>query len=94
MNWKRLLMKSNDKFKNLDKSFWANIRSISQKIGYTTRANNKKKITSTIKIPDIDEIKTALTKIGLSTEHLIDRNNCPTKLGKLVIEYFTYRANV
>jgi len=87
-------MKPNEQFKKLDKSFWANVRSISQKCGYTIHSNKKKNISSLIKIPDIEEVKASLTSLGLSSNHLIKDDNTPTQFGELIFEYFKYRADI
>jgi len=99
-------MTPNPKFINLGKDFWANIRVISQKLGYTERqgprgktnkvrspAGVKKKV-GQIKIPSLAEIKTALEELDLSAKHLVDERGETTKRGMLVADYFAYRANV
>ena len=94
------------KFVNLGKDFWANIRVISQKVGYTERLNRRgkskevespagaKKKVGRIKIPSLAEIKTALEELDLSSKHLVNDRGDPTERGKLVADYFAYRGNV
>ncbi len=43
-------MKPDRRFTQLDKRFWANVRSISEKLGYTARRTKK------IKVYDLDEV--------------------------------------
>lgn len=81
-------MKPNSLFLNLPKSFWANIRTISQEVGYTLKNQNL------IKIPLIEDIRKAYKKLNLQTTHLFNENNDLTETGKLLLEYFEYRANI
>jgi len=41
-------MKPNTRFANLEKTFWANIRLMSQYVGYTERRNRKKLVPETV----------------------------------------------
>lgn len=79
-------MKASPEFSKLGKDFWANIRTISQKVGYTVRNGNK------IKIPSIGEIRPAYNELNLSCSHLVNSDNTLTPLGRQVIGYFEYRA--
>lgn len=81
-------MKPSKDFVNLSKDFWANIRSISQKSGYTERNTRR------IKIPATEEIKTVFTDLDLTCRHLIDDNDKLTPQGIKVIDYFKYRADI
>ncbi|MDX2041802.1 MAG: hypothetical protein SF097_11150 [Acidobacteriota bacterium] len=81
-------MKANNLFLNQPKHFWANVRSISQHIGYTERGTGK------IKVPVIEEMATAMSQIGLSSTHLLTTRNRVTKLGRTLLDYFAYRADV
>jgi len=58
-------MKANKLFLNQPKSFWANIRSISQKTGYTLRGTNR------IKVPSLEEMTQAMTSLELSSNHIM-----------------------
>ena len=86
-------MKAIAKYKNLDRSFWANIKTISQEVGYTKRGNKRKGLESKIKIPTITEIISAYSGLKLSYDHIYS-NNSVTELGSLMIDYFTDRANI
>ena len=81
-------MLPNKRFTARSKRFWANIRIISQEVGYTQRGNKQ------IKVPSINEIINSLKNIGLKWDHIIDRNDKLTELGKDVIGYFQYRAKI
>lgn len=81
-------MRPNERFLNQPKSFWANVRLISQQVGYTARGEN------TVHIPTRDETQAALDGIGLSSRHLIDEDGNDTDLGATLFDYFAYRAGV
>ncbi len=95
----------NPKFTGLPKDFWANIRIISQHVGYTQRiarpriASGKstavvKKRVGPIKIPNLAEITGALEGAEIRSDHLMARAGKSTRLGSLVLDYFDYRADV
>lgn len=80
-------MKPNPRFRNQQKHFWANVRTISQEIGYTARG---KKI---IKVPTLAEIQKAFKRIDLSLDHITTSGGL-TDFGKNLFDYFSYRADV
>ncbi len=113
-------MKAENKFLGQSPEFWANVKLISQKVGYTQRKKAKAKAEnndvdpfdkdvdegeeiddeiveeaseSTIKIPTFDEIKLAYEKLNLDCSKIINKDG-PTEFGKLLIEYFEFRAKV
>jgi hypothetical protein len=79
-------MKPDPRFLNLPKDFWANVRLISQEVGYTVKAQGQ------IKVPSLAEIQKAFAEISLGMGHLIDTAGSPTPYGKLLLDYFAYRA--
>jgi hypothetical protein len=81
-------VKPNDRFQGLPKHFWANVRTISQQIGYTDRK------TSGILIPSQDQIRGALKKLELSDKHIFEPSGNLTALGSKLTEYFAFRAQV
>ena len=81
-------MKPNPRFLGQPKHFWANVRSISQKLGYTKRGEGK------IKIPTLSEMRNALHSLGLKSTHLADSGGKVTALGKTIHNYFKFRANI
>ncbi len=90
-------MQPNKEFLKQPKHFWANIRTISQKVGYTqrmARTRGVRELPSRIKIPSIAEIETAFRTLDLDSNHLLTSRQKPTKLGATVLRYFEYRANV
>jgi len=81
-------MKANIDFLNLSKDFWANIRYLSQKIGYTKRNS------LCVKIPGIQEIKKTLEKNGLTLDYIFKSNGRATRVGEKILDYFEYRADI
>ncbi len=83
-------MKPHRKFLNLPKKvakkFWAHVRTISQHVGYTARG------TGQIRIPTLAEIEATMQELQLKTSHIVDARARPTEFGKLLIDYFNYRA--
>jgi len=81
-------MKPDVRFINLPKPFWANVRSISQHVGYTARG------TGQILVPDLGVIVKALGELNLGTAHIVDSDGKPTAIGASLLAYFAYRADV
>ncbi len=98
-------MSPNTKFTGLPKQFWANVRIISQHVGYTQRVARprpykdarktavKRKV-GPIKVPNLAEITAALEDAEVRYDHLMASAGKPTSLGVQVLEYFDYRADV
>jgi hypothetical protein len=78
-------MRAESKFLMQPLDFWANVKFISQKIGYTERK------TSQIKVPTYDAIQSVYSSLNLDSSKLIDEG-VPTKLGSLLLEYFQHRS--
>lgn len=78
-------MKPDQRFRKQPKHFWANVRTISQEVGYTVRGQK------IIKVPTQNELQFALNKLGLSSKHIIEKGSL-TEFGKNVFDYFHYRA--
>ncbi len=81
-------MKPNPRFLEQTGVFWSNVRLISQLNGYTDRK------TGQVKNPSLADMKSALQKIGLHGNHLVDQYNVATSFGQMLSEYFQHRANV
>jgi hypothetical protein len=84
-------MQANNLFLNLSPDFWANVKLLSQHIGYTQR-NNKGK-DSLIKIPNLSEIKNAYKELSLDELALTSKKDDKILIDQL-LKYFEYRANV
>jgi hypothetical protein len=76
------------KFQNKPNEFWANVKLLSQHIGYTERS------TKLIKIPTVDQILEAYKDLNLSTKYLLTKTNKPSFFLKELIEYFKLRADL
>ena len=81
-------MKPNQRFLKQPKNFWANVRSLSQELGYTVRG------TGQIKIFTIQDIITGLKQLSLSAAHVANTKGEPTEFGKTLHAYFEHRAKV
>jgi len=80
-------LKPDPRFQNQPKHFWANIRTISQEIGYTARGEK------IIKVPTPAEIQNTFKRIGLSFDHITTSGEL-TDFGKNLFDYFSHRADV
>jgi len=81
-------VKPDIRFLSQSDSFWAHIRSISQKLGYTDRS------TGQIRIPSPADIVKTMEALNLQSSHLFDANLKPTAMGEIILGYFEYRANI
>lgn len=81
-------MKADARFLILPKKFWANVRTISQEVGYTERGANS------IRIPSLNAIREKFGKLGLTTTHIAAPNDSLTDFGQLLFDYFAFRATV
>jgi hypothetical protein len=90
-------MIANAAFVNRPKEFWAHVRLLSQEIGYVERLKRQKGVrgqTGPIKVPTLAEQKAALELLGLRSDYLVDEHVQPTPLGRDLLNYFGYRAQV
>ncbi len=81
-------MKPNPRFLAQNETFWANVRTMSEQAGYTVRGQ------AVVKVPTLEEMAVALRSVHLQTTHLIDKKGRPTILGRKLLEYYRYRADV
>lgn len=82
-------MKAEPRFLRQTKAFWANVRSISEKMGYSEKNAGR------VKTPTLAEIKAALSRAGLTSDHVMTPDGAsPTPFGTTLMEYFAYRASV
>jgi len=81
-------MKSDPRFMDCSLQFWANVRIISQELGYTERKKSK------IRVYSLKEMIQAVQGVGLSEKHLSESAGGPTALAKMLMKYFEYRAHV
>jgi hypothetical protein len=78
----------NPQFLAQSKEFWANVRTISQEVGYTQRGKG------TIKIPSLVEIQNTFLMLGLTSTHIVSDKGEFTALGVALLAYFDFRARV
>ena len=81
-------MKPDPRFVKQPKHFWANVRSISQHIGYTQRGTGR------VLVPELPAMTDALEELGLVGSHLVNEEAEPTEFGLTLSSYFRYRAQV
>jgi len=85
-------MKVHKKFKSQDFEFWANVKLINQKVGYTRR-KSKRFPNGGFVIPTINEIKSKFDELNFDYSKLIDKDNF-TPYGNLIIGYMKFRGDV
>lgn len=81
-------MKADLRFLSQPKEFWANVRTISQEVGYTERGKDS------IKIPSLEAVRKEFARLELSMEHIASADNSLTKFGQCLFDYFTFRATI
>jgi hypothetical protein len=81
-------LKPDPRFLNQPKHFWANLRSVSQHVGYTARG------TGQIAVPNLAVILKALRELELGTSHVVGADGKPTEIGASLVAYFAYRAEL
>ena len=81
-------MKADTRFLAQPKEFWANVRTISQEVGYTKRG------AKSIKVPSLNAIRKNFVKLGLTTAHIADADDKLTDFGQRLFDYFSFRATV
>jgi hypothetical protein len=82
-------MKPFAEFCNRDQSFWANIKLISQSVGYSEKGTEK------LKRYTIQDIASAFSGRKIPFDHLYDdRTMIPTELGKDILSYLNRRSNI
>ncbi|MEU7710262.1 hypothetical protein AB0B43_34270 [Streptomyces nodosus] len=81
-------MKANLEFLQQSPEFWANVRTISQEIGYTDRK------TKNILIPSRAQLHKAFSKLNLSLEKIENTSGELTDFGETLFKYFEYRSDV
>ena len=80
-------MRADRRFLGWGKAFWANVRTISQELGYTARRSGQ------VRVYSVAEMAAAMTGAGLGVSHLTGPKGT-TELGEILRVYFEYRADV
>ena len=81
-------MKPDKRFLGQVPAFWANVRAISETVGYSVRGKG------VIQVPTLPEMISAMRRRSLSADHLVGGKGAPTPLGTSLCKYFSYRARV
>jgi len=81
-------MQPDSRFLAQPKDFWAHVRTLGQKLGYTQRGSGQ------IKVPTLDECRAALVALGLRTDQLVDDDRAPTAFAEILLGYFQYRGDL
>ncbi|GIX39530.1 MAG: hypothetical protein KatS3mg128_0579 [Silanimonas sp.] len=76
-------------------TFWALVRTLSEAIGYTHRTpKGQKKGSGALKVHTIADQAKALIKLGLDPGLVVGEDGEATDLGRMLEDYFQYRAEV
>ena len=81
-------MKPDTRFLNLPLSFWADVRTISEAVGYTDRR------TKEVRVASQDQIISEYRKLGFTSDHLFLADSRPTHQGEVLLSYLNYRARI
>ncbi|MGH9590303.1 MAG: DUF7687 domain-containing protein [Terracidiphilus sp.] len=84
-------MKADPRFLRQPKEFWANVRTISQAVGYTRRAREG---SGEILVATIEQVREKFAALKLSTSRIANDQNDLTDFGRVLFSYFAHRANV
>lgn len=85
-------MQPNEKFRNLDLEFWANVKLLNQRLGYTKKKSPKNPNPGFI-IPTKEQILQVFKNEKLNSSKLVYGNEF-TDFGILLIEYMEYRGKI
>lgn len=85
-------MLPSSEYLNLDLDFWANIKLLNQRLGYTRR-KSKVHPDGGFVIPSVEAVKSVFAKERLNSSKIIT-NNTFTDFGQKVRNYMIYRSNV
>lgn len=85
-------MQPNEKFKSRDLEFWANIKLLNQRLGYTERKSKDNPNTRFV-IPTKEQIIEVFHSEGMNVSKLI-QDDTLTGFGMSILDYMYYRGNV
>lgn len=96
-------MRADSRFGGQEPVFWAHVRSLSQKLGYTRKAPRRTKgqekpkkramrLPPEVNVPTLDDICEALAQLNLKTSQVRTTTGEATPLGSKLLEYFKFRA--
>jgi len=79
-------MKGDSRFMRLPKSFWADVRTIGEAVGYSKRNQDQ------VGVPTLESVRKKYAERELDTQHLHTGNQL-TPTGQTLFDYFQYRAD-
>jgi hypothetical protein len=85
-------MTPDTRFLRQTKRFWANVRLLSEHVGYTQKAKAGQG-SGAIKVPALSEVMNAFSDRGLSKDHLCTSATKLTEMGETLFAYFQHRAD-
>ena len=85
-------MRPSERYKHLDLEFWANVKLLNQRLGYTER-KSKENPTPGFVIPTKEKIVEVFDSEGLDASRLV-QNDTLTSFGELVLEYMRFRGDL
>lgn len=80
-------------FAGQDRSFWAHVKLVSERIGYSTR-RSKELGAPDLRTYKLTEVVGCLANEGLRTDHLADASGTPTPDGQLLVDYLNRRRQM
>lgn len=81
-------MKADERFLAQPREFWANVRLVSEQVGYTARGKDE------IKVPALSQIRDAFARLGLDPGRIVGEDDALTQLGADLLAYYEHRASV
>jgi hypothetical protein len=85
-------MRPDPAFEGLDRSFWAHVKLVSEKLGYSTRKKNGSG--PDLRTYSIHEVKECLAGEGLRTDHVADALGKATAVGQKLVDYLKRRREL
>ena len=86
-------MKPNNIFKNQSLEFWANIKLLNQRLGYTVKTS-KNNPNEGFVIPTVQQIKLVFERETLNYSKIINQDDSFTEFGQLIIDYMIFRGDL
>jgi hypothetical protein len=81
-------MRADPRFGKQSGAFWANVRTISEQVGYSVRGQG------VVKVPEISQVRDAYETLGLSMTRIESAGGELMPLGQTLLDYFAFRAKV
>lgn len=85
-------MQPSERFKHLDLEFWANIKLLNQRLGYTER-KSKDNPSPGFVIPTKEQIIETFASEGLNVSRLV-QDDTLTEFGELILDYMRFRSDL